>query len=321
VVPGDLTPPSLFTGEVVIREGTLAGHEKEKGHHPGWALLLEGDFFLMSPRRPGQDFAILGTTPTFGPLGNVQSVKGGYDAGFRVAAGVRLPEDGWEAMFRYTCFNSDSDVVVARPEGQSLFATLSNPLLPIAVNGAQASSLLNLNVFDFEFGKRSEMSEKTTLRWFFGPRYANLDQKFTAAYVGGDVDRDEVRRNTYFDGAGLRAGGEGSWKVLEHWGVYLRGSASLLAGKFRSSLSETANTAAVVNVSETDDRIVPVLDLGLGVSYQQGGLRLSVGYEFSNWFGMLDGLDFVDDVHPAKVGRRHGDLGFDGVMFRAEYLY
>jgi hypothetical protein len=48
---------------------------------------------------------------------------------------------------------------------------------------------------------------------------------------------------------------------------------------------------------------------------------MSVGYEFSNWFGMLDALDFVDDAHPAKVGRRHGDLGFDGVVFRAEYVY
>src|SRR3954454_7065870 len=228
---------------------------------------------MMATRRAGQDFAILGPTPVFGPQGEVQSIRDGYNAGFRVAAGMRA-EDGWEALFRYTYLNCDADLVVRRPAGQSLLATLTHPSLPIDVEGAQGISLVNLNVFDLEFGKRLELCEKVGLRWFFGPRYANLDQKFLANYQGGDVNTDNVRRAGYFDGAGVRAGGEAQWEVQEHLGVYLRGSASLLAGKFRSSLFETANTVTIVNVSEKDDRIVPVIDLGVGLSYQMGGCRL-----------------------------------------------
>ena len=95
----------------------------------------------------------------------------------------------------------------------------------------------------------------------------------------------------------------------------------MMTGRFRSGLSEVSNGLPIVNVSERFNKVVPTLDLGLGLSYQSGWLRLSVGYEFHNWFGVVEGFDFVDDAHPAKMARRSGDLGFDGVFFRAEMVF
>jgi hypothetical protein len=275
----------------------------------------------MAPRRRAQDFALVGTAPFGGPIGTLKSVEGGYDSGFRVGAGYRFCE-GMEVLFNYTHYHTSGDDAVLRaPPGQVVFATLTHPAAIVQVAGAKADNSINMNLFDLEVGRRVELSDHMGLRVFGGPRFANLDQKFTAVYTGGDVATDVVRRVLTFDGGGLRAGGEVTYECFQHVGVYMRGSASLLTGRFRSSLSETGNGLPVVRVEEKFDKVIPIADLGIGVRFEKGPLRLSVGYEFQNWFGMLEGFDFVDDAHPAKMTRRSGDLGFDGVVFRLEYLF
>src|SRR5262249_40039960 len=104
-------------------------------------------------------------------------------------------------------------------------------------------------------------------------------------------------------------------------GLYLRGSASLLTGRFRLRNTETANGFPIVDVSERFTRVVPMLDMGVGLCFQKGGWRVSLGYEFLNWFNMVDGSDFVDDAHPAKLARPVGNLGFDGVVILTELSF
>jgi hypothetical protein len=203
-----------------------------------------------------------------------------------------------------------------------VFPTQTHPAFVTEVDSARATNSINLNVIDIEFARRFDPAEGTRLRAFFGPRFGNLDQKFTANYVGGDAAAgDQVRRKVTFDGGGLRVGGDADFALLEHLGLFVRGSASLLTGRFRSSLDETANGAAIVNVVDRFDKVVPTTDLGIGMSYNRGGMKFTVGYEFHNWFGIVEGMDFVDDQHPAKMSRRTGDLGFDGVFFRAEWSF
>ena len=110
-------------------------------------------------------------------------------------------------------------------------------------------------------------------------------------------------------------------KFWENFGLYGRGSLSLLTGWFHSELAENANGAFVVNVSEKFHKMAPVAEIGLGISYQISWLRVSAGYEFINWFGLDEGIDFADDVSPGKYNRRTNDLGFNGIVFRAELLF
>ena len=125
----------------------------------------------------------------------------------------------------------------------------------------------------------------------------------------------------HLPGRSLLIENDANFAVLDHLGLFVRGSAGLLTGRFRSSLDETANGAAIVNVVDRFDKVVPTSDLGIGMSYQRGGMKFTVGYEFQNWFGMVEGFNFVDDQHPSKMARRTGDLGFDGVFFRAELSF
>jgi hypothetical protein len=106
-------------------------------------------------------------------------------------------------------------------------------------------------------------------------------------------------------------------------GLYGRAAASLVLGDFKSHLAEinNAGTTVLVDVTDRFEKVVPVLELGFGVTYQVRNFRLSAGYEFTNWFGLADLPDFVDDVHQGKLARRVSDLSIDGLVVRAEWRY
>jgi hypothetical protein len=69
------------------------------------------------------------------------------------------------------------------------------------------------------------------------------------------------------------------------------------------------------------DKVVPVVETALGLCWEYRGVRLSAGYELVNWFGVFEGIDFVDDVHPGRITRRSTDLGLEGFFFRAEVSF
>jgi hypothetical protein len=295
----------------------------EDCQHPG-AFLFGVDFLLLKARRVPQDFAIVGPASAFGPQGSVVTDEWKYRTGFRVGGGYRLPGEGWEVSFFYTYLHSSNNTGVSRGDGETLFATLTHPGTVEEVDGAAADSSLSYNVFDVEFGRWFKPSEALQVRAFGGPRFAQINQGFNALYTGGSAGAgDQVTSGVNFDGGGVRAGGEAHWYPLRVIGLYARGSASLLVGNGRSSLTETGNAGAanIVNVTDRFEKVVPVLELGMGVTYQHRGLRLTAGYEFVNWFGLYSVPDFVDDAHQGKLSRRVGDLGLDGLVIRAEYAY
>lgn len=323
--PELMPPPRRDPADVSpVPRHPAAPVEVESAEHGGLGpFFFDGEFFLLAPRRRGQDYALVGSAPLGTPIGTIRSVEGDYDPGFRIGAGYRFPEEGWQVFGRYTYWHSAAnDRVQAAGPGQRVFATLTHPAFVVEVGSASASNSINMNVFDVELARRFEMGERAQMRLFAGPRFANLDQRFTANYAGVDVVTSTVNRKVTFDGGGLRLGGQANFEVFQHIGLYLRGSTGLMTGRVRSSLGEVSNGAIVVNAVDRFNRIVPTADLGIGLSYELGGwLRLSAGYEFNNWFGVVERFDFVDDAHVAKMARRADDLGFDGVFFRCELTF
>jgi hypothetical protein len=317
-------PPAsavIFPGEAPkeIHEAHHEEHKAEEDCHN--ALLFDADFLLVRPLQRGQDFAIIGTNPNIGPVGVIKSVDGDVNTGFRVGAGYRIPGEGLEIHAVYTYIHGNDKSTIAAGTGETIFPTPTFPGIVTGVLGASAVSTVDLNMFDIEFGKRWEASEHLALRAFIGPRFGYIDQEFVANYTGGQVNSDTVRRQLAFGGVGLRAGGEATFKFWDHFGVYTRGSLSMMSGWFHSNMSEVGNGATVESVSEKFDKVIPVAEVSIGLNYQFGNLRVSGGYEIINWFGMIDGINFSDDVSPGKYNRSTGDLGFTGFVFRAELMF
>jgi hypothetical protein len=335
-VPVPTSPVSIFAppapaqaphapeshGEAKHEEHHDAHHEEHHGEEEEHdAFYFDAEYLLVRPYRHGQDFAIVGNNPNAGPIGVIHSVEGDYTSSLRFGARYRPCGSEWDLGVVYTYIHNEQKSGAGAQDGQVVFPTLTfpGPVTAVAVAGANVS--VNVNVYDFEFGRTWHPSECLGLRFFVGPRFAGIDDKFFANYTGGQVNLDAVRRQITFAGGGARIGGEATWSFWENFGFYTRGSLSLLTGWFHSELSEQANGVTVVNVSEKFHKMAPVAELGLGISYKVNWLRVSAGYEFIDWFGLDEGIDFADDVSPGKYNRRTSDLGFNGIVFRAELLF
>jgi hypothetical protein len=293
-------------------------HESEEEQHSG--IIITGDFLLMRPVRRDQDYAIVGSSPNFGPLGVIRSVEGGYDTGFRIGAGYRCCA-GWESVVSYTYLDTTGKDVAAAPTGQFAFPTTTFPGVVSRSAVASANNSIKMNLIDLEFAHHWKASEHLDWRFFFGPRLAFIDQRLNALYEGGDVATDSVRRRESLEGIGLRAGGQATYTIFEHLGAYARGAVTMMSAQVNADLAENANGVPIVAVSQKFHQLIPVLDMGIGLSYQMGNWRFTAGYELMTWFGMVEGIDFADDVTPGKLNRTISDLGFEGFVFRAEVVF
>jgi hypothetical protein len=295
----------------------------EGGEEEGFAfhgLYFTGDYLLLRPRRDAFDYAITSPNITQTPGGTVQSVDWHTESGFRVGTGFRVPGQDWFFGVTWMNLSSHGDTSAAPPAGGALFATLTRGGSYDQVGSAIASNNLDINVLDLDISHRIKVSDTFNVNVFGGGRFAWINQQFSATYNGGpdNATNDNVSSPVYFNGAGLTFGTEGQWSLYHGLGLYARARGSLLSGQFRNYLTETANngSVAIVNVNEKHEQVVPVAELGVGLNYCSEHWHLSIGYELSNWFGMVDSLDFPDSSNIGKVGRRTSDLSLEGLAIQ-----
>jgi len=177
-----------------------------------------------------------------------------------------------------------------------------------------------------------------TASWFVGLRYASLEQEFDSTLtsstrvetVGTDVD---------FSGGGFRVGlaaerllgadGGVSRRCRGGCGsgfrVYGRTHASFLAGKFQTSYQQSDNFTPepLVIGGWEDERVVPILDIELGVSWisPKERWRLAAGYLFSAWYNVVTTEPFINGVRTNYSGDISETLTFDGLTATAEFRF
>jgi Legionella pneumophila major outer membrane protein precursor len=319
-VPGLPPLPPLPNGEA---SGPAHGASQEADCRPGGGLFVDAEYLYLKPYRRDAGFAIVSVNPNGDPEGSIQSDSWRSRSAFRLGAGYRLPDDGWDVGFAYTYLHDEQTGFLTRPARGRLFATLTHPGTVELVDRASADATLSYNVFDLEIGRRMDAGEHLSIRPFAGLRFAEINQNLAVLYDGGDANRDMVGSRVKFDGGGLRAGGEADLKLLDHVSVYGRAAASLLTGDFRVTQTEFNNAGAtpLTNVGESFRKVTPVMEMGAGVSYRGEHLRMSVGYEITNWFNLIDAPVFVDDVHQGKFLNNVSDLSVGGFAARVEFNY
>jgi hypothetical protein len=316
VAPAPVTPPPAEPTPPCIVTATDADSNQ------GITFFLGGDYLFVKPRRRLQDFVIVDPFSDGRVAGTIESVDWGWRSAFRIGGGVQLAY-GLEVAFYYTYLHAASQSGIVAPDGGTLFATLTHPGTVDQVNSAFAATSFNYNLYDLEVGKTFKLSDCFGMRLFGGSRSARIDQNFNVLYDGNTANKDFVASQVRFNGGGARLGLEGIWHPGDGWGLYGRAAASLVLGDFKTHLSEVNNagTTLLVDVTERFDKVLPVLELGFGVTYQYRGWRITAGYEYTNWFGLADLPDFVDDFHQGKFTHRVSDVSIDGLVVRIEYRY
>ncbi|MBL8792633.1 MAG: hypothetical protein JNM56_01880, partial [Planctomycetia bacterium] len=212
---------------------------------------------------------------------------------------------------------------VTAPPGGTVYATLSQPATFSEVDSAAAGNQLLYNVLDVMVGRRFSVGESLGLWLGGGARVAWIRQDFSALYDGQSANLAFVSSPIEFDGYGLRVGGEGEWKLGEHLRLFAKAFGSLVVGDFDTSLLETNGQGVTTNVSLSDHyrKVVPVCELGLGLGWQAEAFRFRVGYELTNWIGLVDSPDLVYDAFSSKPSRRTSDLSIDGLSLEVQFTY
>jgi len=262
-----------------------------------------------------------------GPLAMTDpDFAGAYRLGFGFQTG---PQSDWAVSVFYLDNTTSSNVSVS-PGGIPVLHSLVVHPSTVAADAefldASATSQLVMQVADLEY--RSYIWGNTcspqTLNYLVGGRYALIEQDFSAVF-SNTTTIETVTTAIDFQGGGIRVGLEGEREGPRFgFTVYGKGYASLLAGQFSSTYSQQDNFSGIVaNTSWKDGRVVPVLDLEVGIGWKSARekLLLSAGYQFSAWYNVVSNEEFIGAVQSSQFGDVSDTLILNGPVGRAEYRF
>jgi hypothetical protein len=293
-----------------------------------------GDYLYMKAR--GTDLIFSqprdGSTTLSSPLGPQGILEPDYASGFRAGMDFRFGDcASIEATFTWwDDTTSAGQVAPANPTGAVIHPTLILPsIMNPAADGQAAGATMSLNLRTGDLDYKHVFCADPghwDINWFAGARYSYLRQDMHADYaILGTTDVDT---RITVEGIGPQVGLDGELFCCHGLRVFGRTSANLLA----SHIAATYNQANVFagnqgNIDYRNDRIVPILELELGVGWvsPKGHVSVSAGYLVSAWFDTLTTPDFINAVQANNFSNSGGnlksDMTFDGLTFRVEFRF
>jgi hypothetical protein len=287
------------------------------------SFLVSVEYLLVRPRRSDLDYAVVDPRNNLVPEGSAAGLEWQTNSGLRVGFTWR-PNGGLnDISFTYTYVYSNDDGGVTRPVGGVVYPLLTRPGLIDEVQTATAFSSLNYNVFDIDVGRRIIIDECFNARVFAGSRIADIGQVFEASYDGIDANQAQSRFRSTMSGGGLTFGGEARWLLGNSLSAYGRGRGSLIVADYHTCVRETdfAGNVLLTDASDSFVKVVPVLDLGVGLSYRRRNWHASLGYELTQWFNQSESITFLDDFAEGKRFRRMTDLSLEAITFQVGVEY
>jgi len=316
----DLPAPPPPPGVIDLTPHELPGNpgpviHREEGEATWYA---SAEFLLLTARRGDLDFALSNSDAgnPFASVGSVLEATYPIDGGFRVGGGYVTKSGHWDMSFHFTYFSSEDNRAAATPAGGSLFPTLTRPGINI-VDTAVAASYMRYRWFDLELARRFQVEPDLTLKLSTGLRFLTLEDTFRVQYDGQDANAAEVLNNGRAFGPGFLLGGTAEYRLGRRWRVDARGRGTLAYTYHDTRTRETNDAGATVNTDALREhsRVLPVVELGLGLVWEAGGYRVRIGYELQNWFNAFEQPRFTSDVALGTFVRRASDLGVQGVVF------
>ncbi|GAB6185262.1 Lpg1974 family pore-forming outer membrane protein [Thermopirellula anaerolimosa] len=258
-------------------------------------------------------------------VGRVANADIDYNMGFRFGVGRALDECS-SVGASYTFFESHTDDAIETEAPLVLRSLVSHPATASAAADflrGTASNDVDFQLIDADYRHVFRSSCYGSLNWLVGARYAQLEQDFSATYQNNGTEN--VATDIRFYGGGIRLGLEGERHAKNSgWLVYGRSAASFVAGDFRARYTQSQTfDPAVVDVSWRTGKVVPILDLELGVGWTSpsGRCFFSAGYMVSAWFNAVDADTFIRGVQANNFSDLNDTITFDGLVGRAEIRF
>lgn len=291
---------------------------------------IYGDFLYLRPRNAEVAFAVTTNSVVPPPAAPIQVapvtvVDPDYQPGFRV--GFRHYFEPCASIgVDYWHYESDAHASASTdvtPVIQSLVTHPGSASADQPWQEAQGSLDIDFDRVNLDYRVIWSCSDRHELAFVGGAAYAGLEQTFAADF--SVIGSDHVVTDVIFDGGGIRLGLEGE-RHSRRTGLFVYGKsyATFIAGEFRSSyLQSQSFDPVVVNTSWRAGRIVPILDLELGVGWAScsGCLRLSGGYMVSGWYNVVKTDAWIKAVQSNNFVGLSDTMTFDGLVVRGEVRF
>ncbi len=290
-----------------------------------------GEYLYLKVRGADLIFGQLrdGCDPFSAPRGSLGLIQPDYASGVRAGinlactdcSSIELSGTWWEMQSHADLFATGTDVISST---LTLFNTLS---CDTTSQAAAAAYSYQLQMADVLFKQVVCGDCNYVVNWLGGARYARFEQEMASRF--SIIGTTSVDTDITFDAGGIRTGLDGEARIGGcGLSVYSRGTVSLLAAHFKANYSQ-ANTFAGNQgfVNYDSDRIVPVLDLELGVGWTacSGKVRVGIGYYVSSWFNAVITPDFIQAVQfndfTTNVNNLRNWFSLDGAVGRVEFRF
>ncbi len=259
-------------------------------------------------------------------VGPIAVVDPDYEPAFRVGFSKCLDTES-SIQMKYAHFESDTSNSISRTGTNVIRGLLIHPLVPDNAAGdwldASANLAVDFDLIDLDYRWIYCSGDNYVVNLLLGARYGRLEQNLAAQYSG--AGSRTVVTDIDFDGVGIRLGADFErYAQCSGWMVYGRTEASFLAGEFRGDIFQGGAFDPVeVDTSWRAGRIVPMLDLELGVGWENkcGSLRFTAGYLISAWFNTVQTDEYIRAVGVSRFDDLSSTTTFDGLTARAEYRF
>lgn len=292
-------------------------------HRSGWF----GDYLYMKARDVDLAYAthVDGPIQNAVPLAPTSVVVPDYEPGFRIGRNhaVNAVSSIAATFWYYSSGTSDS---LELPGGTGwIRPEVTHPDTAAADFDklvARADYQIDFQMADLTYQAILRQGPNYAINYVFGLRYAHLDQEFLSEFSVLGVRTVDTRIR--FDGLGARLGLEGEQRFRHGFRVYAEAYGNLLAGEFNAEYQQEFNLAGLeASAGIEDHRIVPQLELGLGLAWQDdcGKLRIRAGYYVGSWLNIATIPTWIDAVQTNNVTEVDESLTFDGLIARLEYRF
>jgi hypothetical protein len=300
---------------------------------PAWQVV--GDFLYLRPGRDAVAVAVpingaIVPPPGVAPVqvGNTMLADVSFQPGFRVGL-ARWLDTCSAVEATYTRFEGRTSATVESTAPIVLRSLVAHPGTfdaPTDFLAASADYGIQFQIADVDYRGVLHRGDCWVVTYLLGARYAHLWQGFDSTFANSTLT-ETVDTRLRFDGGGIRLGLDGERRFgCSGFSIYGSGMASFLGGTYRGRFVEQQTPGSetpLVLTGWKDDRVVPILDLELGLGWMSegGGVRLKAGYMFSGWFNTPTTDAFIHSVQTGQAGKLNDTLTFDGLNARIEFVF
>lgn len=262
-----------------------------------------------------------------------------YQSTYRAVAGYRWGNCGESINFNLFNFNTGTSLVAPQADPLNGFV-IAGPLEQNPVPGQQLVIGLDTSAttYDLDYSKRIPICSCNSdpcsccdcppwaITWNAGARVGTIEiNQPSLLFEANGLLNSDGNALIEFVGAGPKVGVEGRRFFGENyrWSAYGKSNLSLLLGQYDVTLTKFTPAALQTSIQSYNyTRIVPVIDLEVGVSRQIGKKTLlTAGYFFQAWFD----VSTINTVRFANFNTAAIDdsniMSFDGLMVRLEHTF